>query len=164
MADAQQARSWRIRAERSPATNLMIVRPWCAATSAACDTAGQRCGSPRLFSGGAIPGGPSSGQHHLPPATNDAARPATCSRCLSRRLDAAQTPKVQAMGIIDELEPQRTQRLVWSVGYLSYCGNARITSITIPHPLTALAGTAVLLRRRRELWRIARKRRNIRNF
>ena len=39
-------------------------------------------------------------------------------------------PKVRAMEIIDELEPQRRNAWCGSIGYLSYCGNMD-TSITI---------------------------------
>ena len=45
-------------------------------------------------------------------------------------------PKVRAMEIIDELEPQR--RNAWCIGYLSFCGNMD-TSITI-RTLTATNG------------------------
>ncbi|HCI6414034.1 TPA: aminodeoxychorismate synthase component 1, partial [Klebsiella quasipneumoniae subsp. quasipneumoniae] len=47
-------------------------------------------------------------------------------------------PKVRAMEIIDELEPQRRNAWCGSVGYLSYCGNMD-TSITI-RTLTAWQG------------------------
>ncbi len=47
-------------------------------------------------------------------------------------------PKVRAMEIIDELEPQRRNAWCGSIGYLSYCGNMD-TSITI-RTLTAWQG------------------------
>ncbi len=47
-------------------------------------------------------------------------------------------PKVRAMEIIDELEPQRRNARCGSIGYLSYCGNMD-TSITI-RTLTAWQG------------------------
>ncbi|XTZ40112.1 aminodeoxychorismate synthase component 1 [Salmonella enterica] len=47
-------------------------------------------------------------------------------------------PKVRAMEIIDELEPQRRNAWCGSIGYLSFCGNMD-TSITI-RTLTALQG------------------------
>ena len=47
-------------------------------------------------------------------------------------------PKVRAMEIIDELEPQRRNAWCGSIGYLSFCGNMD-TSITI-RTLSACAG------------------------
>ncbi|MBJ3590337.1 aminodeoxychorismate synthase component 1 [Salmonella enterica subsp. enterica serovar Saintpaul] len=47
-------------------------------------------------------------------------------------------PKVRAMEIIDELEPQRRNAWCGSIGYLSFCGNMD-TSITI-RTLTAIDG------------------------
>ncbi|MEG1420101.1 aminodeoxychorismate synthase component 1 [Citrobacter sp.] len=47
-------------------------------------------------------------------------------------------PKVRAMEIIDELEPQRRNAWCGSIGYLSFCGNMD-TSITI-RTLTAVDG------------------------
>ncbi|WP_142501475.1 aminodeoxychorismate synthase component 1 [Klebsiella sp. 2680] len=47
-------------------------------------------------------------------------------------------PKVRAMAIIDELEPQRRNAWCGSIGYLSFCGNMD-TSITI-RTLTACHG------------------------
>ncbi|UHR05478.1 aminodeoxychorismate synthase component 1 [Escherichia coli] len=47
-------------------------------------------------------------------------------------------PKVRAMEIIDELEPQRRNAWCGSIGYLSFCGNMD-TSITI-RTLTAING------------------------
>lgn len=47
-------------------------------------------------------------------------------------------PKVRAMEIIDELEPQRRNAWCGSIGYLSFCGNMD-TSITI-RTLTAVNG------------------------
>ena len=47
-------------------------------------------------------------------------------------------PKVRAMEIIDELEPQRRNAWCGSIGYLSFCGNMD-TSITI-RTLTATGG------------------------
>lgn len=47
-------------------------------------------------------------------------------------------PKVRAMEIIDELEPQRRSAWCGSIGYLSFCGNMD-TSITI-RTLTATGG------------------------
>ncbi|PLL94268.1 aminodeoxychorismate synthase, component I, partial [Klebsiella michiganensis] len=47
-------------------------------------------------------------------------------------------PKVRAMEIIDELEPQRRNAWCGSIGYLSFCGNMD-TSITI-RTLTACQG------------------------
>ncbi|MGT3086600.1 aminodeoxychorismate synthase component I, partial [Salmonella enterica] len=47
-------------------------------------------------------------------------------------------PKVRAMEIIDELEPQRRNAWCGSIGYLSFCGNMD-TSITI-RTLTATNG------------------------
>lgn len=56
-------------------------------------------------------------------------------------------PKVRAMEIIDELEPQRRNAWCGSIGYLSFCGNMD-TSITIR---TLTAGRAALLLRRRRI-------------
>ncbi len=92
---------------------------------------------PRAVRGGAVPGGPSSGQHHHRPPANDAARQRPAARRLSRR-SITGAPKVRAMEIIDELEPQRRNAWCGSIGYLSYCGNMD-TSITI-RTLTAWQG------------------------
>ncbi len=98
--------------------------------------AGQRAGT-RAVRGGAVPGGPSSGQHHHRPLTGDAARQRSAARRLPRG-SITGAPKVRAMEIIDELEPQRRNAWCGSIGYLSYCGNMD-TSITI-RTLTAWQG------------------------
>ncbi|MCS5780807.1 chorismate-binding protein [Klebsiella pneumoniae subsp. pneumoniae] len=66
------------------------------------------------------------------------------------------------MEIIDELEPQRRNAWCGSIGYLSYCGNMD-TSITI-RTLTAWQGQLYCSAGGGIVWRIARKRRNIRKL
>ncbi len=79
--------------------------------------------------------------HHLV-STITARLPATLHASdLPRRLPRGSitgAPKVRAMEIIDELEPQRRNAWCGSIGYLSYCGNMD-TSITI-RTLTAWQG------------------------
>ncbi len=70
-------------------------------------------------------------------------------------------PKVRAMEIIDELEPQRRNAWCGSIGYLSYCGNMD-TSITI-RTLTAWQGNCIAPLEAVSS-RTARKMRNIRKL
>jgi len=71
------------------------------------------------------------------------------------------TPKIRAMAIIEELEPQRRNAYCDSIGYLSACGTMD-TNITIRTLVTETG--AFIAPQAAGLWQIAKNRQNIRKL